>query len=133
MQKDEPNTEYTGQLRKYSRFCFKDLYIGTTSVRLQRSGTHAYEWNRFIYQRFMSNQRHLQRYNAMMRPRIPKQKILFLNKTMGEHRRYYANDINVVCKYISDLFGVQVDILTDKQLVDMSLEEQINLVLANPV
>lgn len=57
------------------------------------------------------------------------QRILFLNKTLGDHRRYYANDISAVCKYIEDLFGVDVDILTDQDLVTMTLEEQINLML----
>ena len=57
------------------------------------------------------------------------QRILFLNKTLGDHRRYYANDITAVCEYIEELFGVDVDILTDRDLVTMTLEEQINLML----
>lgn len=35
------------ELDRFDTFCFKDLYIGSTNIRLQRSGTKPYEWNRF--------------------------------------------------------------------------------------
>eukprot|EP01083_Nonionella_stella_P119609 357688_1 len=126
IQNNESST-YNDQLNTYNRFCFKDFYIGTASLRLQRSSAKPFEWNRFIYNRFLNDDKHYALYNKYMM--MPKQKILFLNKTLGAHRRRYANNIVTVCSYISDLFGVQVDILTDKDLVQMSLEEQINFVL----
>ena len=120
------NKKYNEKLKKYDKFCFKDFYVGTTSLRLQRSATKPFEWNRFIYNQFLNNNKHYKLYNKYMM--INKQKILFLNKTMGEHRRYYANNISIVCKYISNLFNVEIDILTDYDLMKMSLNEQINFI-----
>jgi hypothetical protein len=62
--------------------------------------------------------------------RSPIHKILFLNKTAGVHRRYYANkNLTLELAMISELFGVEIVIVNDVSLHSMSLSEQINFVL----